>query len=169
MLDIAKRIEPKAKFIKSDMRNIKLKRKFDAIIITGRSFSYLTTNDDVQNTLKSVYKNLKKGGVFIFDNFNAQKIISLKKKSFEHNSVYNKTKYKRVSTKTPNLKHGWTENWNAKYYIKEPGKKTQILSDQSILRSFTKGEIKLFLKLYSFKIKKVIDHEHTFTIVAVKK
>ena len=58
----------------------KLKDRFDAILITVRSFTYLTTNDDVTDTLKSINKILKKNGVLIFDNFNAEKIIEMKKK-----------------------------------------------------------------------------------------
>jgi len=69
MIKIAKKVEPKAKFVQGDMRNIKLKDKFDAILITGRSFTYLTTNDDVMKTLKSIHKRLKKNGFLIFDNF----------------------------------------------------------------------------------------------------
>ena len=54
MLDIAKEVEPKARFIQADMRKLKLRKKFDAIIISGRSFTYLTTNEDIQNALKSI-------------------------------------------------------------------------------------------------------------------
>src|SRR3989338_6818460 len=55
MLKIAEEDESKASFIQGDMRNIKLKIKFDAILITGRSFTYMTTNKDIINTLKSIY------------------------------------------------------------------------------------------------------------------
>ncbi|MCD4817178.1 MAG: class I SAM-dependent methyltransferase [Candidatus Cloacimonetes bacterium] len=169
MLNIAKEVEPKAKFIQADMRDLKFQEKFDAVIISGRSFTYLTTNEDVHNTLISIYKVLEKEGILIFDNFNAEKIISYKKKHFKQKSEYNSRKYTRISVKTPNLKDGWTENWEATYYIEEKAKKTKIFKDKSILRSFTKDELKLFLSLHNFEIVKLIDQDIIFTIIARKK
>jgi len=151
MIKIAKKVDPKAKFVQGDMRKLKLKDKFDAILITGRSFTYLTTNDDVMNTLKSIHKTLKKNGVLIFDNFNAEEIIEMKKKRFVQESKYKNKKYKRVSVKYPNLETGWTENWDATYYITEKGK-TKTIKDKSIVRAFTLDELKLFLKLNGFKV-----------------
>lgn len=166
MLDIAKKVEPKAKYLQADMRNLKLRKKFDAVLITGKSFTHLVTNDDVRNTLNSVYKILKRGGIFIFDNYNAEKIIGLKRKRFEHEVESNDKRYRRVSIKTPNLETGWTENWEATYYIKEKGKKMQTIKDNSIVRSFTKDELKLFLKLQDFSVERIIDHGSAFTILA---
>ncbi len=168
MLTIANEVAPNAKFIRADMRKLRLKLKYDTVIISGRSISYLITNNDVKNTLKSIYQTLKKGGVLIFDSFNAAKIISQKKKRFVQEAAFNRRKYKRVSTKTLNLKSGWTENWHATYYIKEKNKKTKIIKDKSIIRSFTKDEMKLFLKIFEFRVEKVIDRGPTFTIIAKK-
>ena len=167
MLDIAKEMTPKGEFVRSDMREIHLTRKFDAVIISGRSFAYLETNQDVLNTLKSVFNILEKGGILIFDNFDAEKIISLALKQFEQESSYQGKKYKRLSIKTPNLKHGWTENWEATYYIEENGG-TRTIKDKAILRSFTKDEIKLFLTLQDFTVQELIEDDPTFTIIAKK-
>ncbi|MBN1157517.1 class I SAM-dependent methyltransferase [Candidatus Woesearchaeota archaeon] len=153
MIKIAKKVEPKVKFIQGDMRKLNLKENFDAVLITGRSFTYLTTNEDVMNTLKSVHKTLKKNGVLIFDNFNAGDLIEMKKKRFVQEAKYKNKKYKRISEKYPNLQTGWTEDWKATYYVTENGK-TKIIKDKSIIRAFTKDEIALFLKLNKFKILK---------------
>ncbi len=151
MIKIAKKVEPKAKFLQGDMRNLKLYEKFDAVLITGRSFTYLTTNDDVMNTLKSIYRVLNKKGILIFDNFNAEKIIGMRKKKFTQKVKFKGKEYKRVSVKSPNLKTGWTENWDATYYITEKGK-TKIIKDKSIVRAFTLDELALFLKLNNFEV-----------------
>jgi len=152
MLAIAKKIAPKAKFVQGDMRRFNLKQKFDAIIIPGRSFTYMTTNQDVMDALESIYKHLNKGGILLFDNFDAEKMItSKKKKHFTQTVAYNNTKYKRVSEKELCLETGWTEKWSATYYITKNGK-TKTIKDSSILRSFTKEELKLFLTLNKFEI-----------------
>lgn len=41
------------------MRNLRLKSKFDAIIIVGRGFTYMRENKDVMKALKSMNKHLK--------------------------------------------------------------------------------------------------------------
>ncbi len=152
MIDIANEVAPKAKFEQGDMRNFELKQKFDAIIITGRSFTYMSTNQDIMKALETIHKHLKTDGILFFDNFNAEKMITNKKtKHFTQTVNIGDTKYKRVSRKTWCLNEGWTEKWNAKYIVTKNGK-TKTIKDSSIVRSFTKEELELFLKLNKFKI-----------------
>lgn len=56
-----------AKTICSDMRNFRLKDKFDAVIVTFRTFQHLYAVDDQIKTLNNIRKHLKKNGVLIFD------------------------------------------------------------------------------------------------------
>ena len=67
MIDIAQERNKNSIFIHGDMRNFVLENTVDAIIITGRSTSYLTNNEDVIDPFESVYKNLNANGVLIFD------------------------------------------------------------------------------------------------------
>lgn len=168
MLKIARKVEPKADFIQGDMRKLNLKKKFDAVIVSGRSFTYMTTNSDVESAFNSIFKVLKKGGILIFDNFNAERMMESDKRKFEQKSEYNGTKYRRVSVNTVDKKNNWLVNWDATYYVKEKGKKVEIIKDKSVLRSFTKDELQLFLKLSKFKFQSVIDQDFAFTIIAKK-
>ena len=165
MLDIAREVEPKAKFIQGDMRNLKVNDKFDAVLVTGRSFTYLTQNKDVISTLKSIHRCLKQGGILIFDNFDAERIFENFKERFIQSAKYKNMSYKRVSKSSWNLKTGWTWNWNATYYVKENGK-TKIIKDKSILRAFTEDGLKLFLKINKFKILDVLKDDASITIIA---
>jgi len=167
MIKIAKEVAPKAKFVQGDMRNFKTKGKFDAILITGRSFTYMTKNEDVMNTLKSIRKHLNKDGFLIFDNFDAESIFGNFKGNFVQTAKYQGKEYKRVSKSNWNMKTGWTRNWNAIYYIKENGK-TKIIKDKSILRAFTQDELKLFLKINKFDTMRIIKEGSSFTVVAKK-
>lgn len=151
MIKIAKEVEPKARFIQGDMRKLKLKDKFDAILIAGRSFTYLTTNEDVMNALKSINKTLKKNGVLIFNNFNAEVIFQDFKKPIIQYAKCKDTKYKRITKKKINLKTGWIWDLYETYYVTKNGK-TKILKDTDTLRAFTLDELKLFLKLNDFKV-----------------
>ena len=168
MLAIAKEVEPKGKFIQGDMRYLKLKEKFDAILITGRSFTYMTTNDDVNKALKSINSCLKQNGILVFDNFDAEIIFGNFKRNIVQTSEYKGKEYKRISTNTPNLKTGWTWNWHTKYKIRE-NKKTKEFEDSTVLRAFTKDELKLFLKLNNFEPIKTTSKDGGITTIAKKK
>ncbi|MCR5214398.1 MAG: class I SAM-dependent methyltransferase [Eubacterium sp.] len=54
-------------YYQMDMRAFAVDEKQDAIISIADSMNYLLTNEDLYQTLKSVHRNLKKGGIFIFD------------------------------------------------------------------------------------------------------
>lgn len=168
MLKIAKTVSPYSSFVVGDMQDIKIKDRFDAVLITGRSFTAMTTNADVMKCLKSVNKVLKKNGILIFDNFDAEKIFSEFHTSFVQEADYRDTHYKRVSNNSINLEHGWTWNWNATYYISQKGKKTQIVKDKMILRAFTEDELRLFLKLNGFETLKVTKEGAALRVIARK-
>lgn len=166
MLEIAHEVEPGGTFIQGDMRQLSLDNTFDAILITGRSFTYLTTNRDVMDTLVAIRKHLNKNGLLIFDNFDATKVFADFRKSFENNVTYENKEYKRVTNSTWNMQQGWTWNWDTKYYITENGN-TEIIEDSSILRAFTPDELELFLKINGYKVLEIIPDKTAITIVAM--
>src|SRR6516164_9020105 len=52
MLRIAQREHPGAVFLHGDMRGFSLRKKFDAVVVGGRSFTYMTSNADVLAALR---------------------------------------------------------------------------------------------------------------------
>ena len=54
-------------FLQGDIRNLALSQKFDAVLAMFAVLGYQTSNQDVENALRSVRKHLKLGGLFIFD------------------------------------------------------------------------------------------------------
>jgi len=67
MIDIAKNENKKLDLKVGDVRNVNFKKKFDAVISLFHVASYLTINEDFENYLKTAFKHLNPGGVFIFD------------------------------------------------------------------------------------------------------
>ena len=167
MLKLAKQTAPSAHFVKGDMRDIRLKERFDAILITGRSFTAMTANKDVLACLRSVNSHLNKDGILVFNNFDALSIFSDFRPDWEQKVRFGNRSYLRVSKSTPLLDRGWMWNWKATYHISEDGK-TKIVKDQMILRAFTEDELKLFLKLTGFKTLKIFREHSAFTFVAKK-
>ena len=150
MLKIAKETYPEGNFMQGDMRNLPetLNNQFNAVVSTGRSFTHLTTNNDCLECCKSVFRVLKPGGIFIFDNFSANYIF----KNFNPTNLHESKNISRKSNNTPNLEHGFTWNWFAEYEIKDDnGEIIENFSDYTELRGFTKDEIDLFLTLAGFE------------------
>lgn len=166
MLEIA-RDEIKADpFIQCDMRNLSFDQEFDSVIITGRSISYVTENKGLIDTFTGVHKSIKDKGLFVFDVFEANGIFDNFNDFEQTFNLSNKT-IRRISKLKKNLETGWTHDWHAKYIIEENGKVMEY-DDLATLRSFTKDEILLFLKLTGFEIKEIIEEEKTMTLIAEK-
>ncbi len=170
MLQIARKRLPEVEFFQQDIRNLKFRRKFNCIIAMGRMYTYMLTNEDVEQSIRSIARCLIKGGIFLFDNFSAPDFI----RNFKENEKFiqevdsGTRKIKRTSKDNWNLKHGVTFNWNAKYYIEEKGNLREI-EDKSVLRTFFPEELEYFLNRGGLQVIEIFDHESTYTILAQKK
>lgn len=157
MLAIAKKKNNKIRFFQSDMRNIRTREKFDAAFISFRSFAYMTTNEDVERVIKSVNGVLKKGGLFIFDNFSAYHMLKdkIKRGSFLYKDQL-EAKDKNISItrnsqSVTDVKDGVKWRWTYEYVIKD-GKKTVRKKETALLRAFFLSELETMLKYNGFKI-----------------
>ncbi len=54
-------------FMQGDIRTIQLDQSFDVVISLFHVMSYLTSNTDLESTIRNVASHLRIGGVFIFD------------------------------------------------------------------------------------------------------
>lgn len=174
MIAIAKERNKNCTFIHGDMREFELEKPVDSIIITGRSTSYLMTNEDINSTFESIHKNLNKHGILIFDFIDANRFIPFIKKNevIIHEAEYEGIKYYRNSNWKTTLSDNFMLEWTAQYYILKDGEKEIIADDFSTVRVFTLNEIQLFLYLNGFEIIKTIDRKtyayDTYVIVAKK-
>jgi len=167
MLDIARNEVKVDTFIQCDMRNLTFFEEFDSVLITGRSIAYVTENKGIIDTLLGVHRSLKNKGLFVFGVFEANGIFD-NFNDFEQDIEHNNKRIRRISKLKKNLETGWTYDWYAKYIIEENGKVSEY-DDLTTLRSFTKDEILLFLKLTGFRVKEIIDEEKTITFITEKK
>lgn len=149
MLRIARRDNPDALFLHGDMRRFSVRKKFDAVVVGGRTFTYMTSNADVLAALRCIRRALRPKGVLVFDNFNATAIFKdLSRPLRQEVRVGTKT-ISRKSRRTMNLRTGWTWNWDATYVIKD-GLRQRTFRDHSVLRAFTRDELELFLVMAGF-------------------
>ncbi len=64
MLSLAKKLNPEIEYIEGDMRTVRLKRKFDAVVIHD-SILYMQTLDELKAAFKTAYERLKANGLMI--------------------------------------------------------------------------------------------------------
>lgn len=159
MLNIAKQTAPSAKFSQADVRDFKLNTKFDCVIITGRSISYLTENIGLLNAFECINRCLNENGILMFDAIDAGKLFL----NFDDEKVdmliakYEANDYQRISKSRKNMGSGWTWDWESEYFKKEiDGKYQKIGEDFATLRAFLKDELALFLNLSGFELVEIL-------------
>ena len=176
MLSIAKEKFPSGEFQQADMTHFELAKKRDAVLITGRTISYLITNKDINNCFSSIYNALLKNGLLIFDCIDASKFIPIveQKNEIKHYSSFENKNYVRESLWFwEKEKENFMINWNANYFEIDVDKNNFLGNDKVDFRVFTQCEIKLFLKQNNFEILEIRDRKSyafdTFVVVAQKK
>ena len=156
------------------MRNFKLQKLADSILITGRSSSYLITNKDVHSAFTSVRENLSNNGLFVFDFIDASRFIPyfLKHKNVLHKAQYQGVNYVRESNWFIQKSENFMMKWKADYFKLNHNERELIAHDNSVVRIFTLNEMQLFLSLNGFEIIKTIDRKtyayDTYVLVAKK-
>lgn len=175
MIAIAQQRNKNCLFIQGDMRDFNLEKPVDAILITGRSTSYLTSNDDIYETLTCLFNNINNYGIIIFDFIDANRFIPFvnENQKIIHEAKHEGVNYLRESNWETTTLDNFILEWNAKYFTVTDGEKELIANDFSTVRVFTLNEIQLFLCINNFEIIKTIDRKtyayDTYVIVAKKK
>ena len=142
-----------------DMRDIKLTTKFDGVIITARSISYILTNKDVMATFYSIRNVLNDRGVLIFDFIDARTFIPTISEGeiISHEVDIDDIKYKRESVFQKNVGTNWNWIWKSTFMKLGKNGYEEIGSDEAELRAFTSDEMEIFLTLSGFKTLQVLD------------
>jgi SAM-dependent methyltransferase len=67
MLKVARRKCPGVRFIRSDVGEVRLKRKFDLVLFLFDSANHMNSLSHLKRVFRNARRHLKKGGYFIFD------------------------------------------------------------------------------------------------------
>ena len=156
MIQIARRKSLKlgisVDFRVKDMRTLDFNEQFDAVTCLFTSINYNLSDNDIKNTMTSVYKALRYSGVFIAD---------------FPNPFYNTERWLkgqpviwRVENKDVNVlvidavrfegNVSQILDWNRTIIVSKQGKLT-LIPDQHSLRAYTANELKLYAKIVGFK------------------
>lgn len=174
MIGLCKLKNPTGVFIEANIIDYILPETVNSTIITGRTTSYLLTNREVDDALKSIHKNLKEDGLLCFDFIDANRFIKSIKggKKITHEASFDNKKYLRESFMINNTLDNFMFNWDAEYYQKTANGPVRLTTDKSVVRAFTKNEWELFLDLNNFELLEFIDRKSyafdTYVVVAKK-
>lgn len=64
------------KFYRGNITEFRLNKKFDTVLALFHVMSYQVGNNDIINVLKNTSEHLERGGVFIFDCWYGQAVLT---------------------------------------------------------------------------------------------
>lgn len=71
----AKRAKVSVRWVKGDMRELSFENEFDIALNLFTAFGYLESDDEDQKALDAVAKSLKRGGKFVLDVINRDRVV----------------------------------------------------------------------------------------------
>lgn len=169
MVKEGKKRLPETKVIKADIRALPFENEFDVVLVIGRVFTHMYSEEDLKKAFQAIGKSLKSNGILLFDNYEDTKIrktnyfngkISVK----DNDSEITRDSLTEMISETP-----FIVNWKATYTVKEGGK-TQRFSDEMKHRAFSRQEMKNILRKNNFKQIEVGDNfdDTSFYVIAQK-
>ena len=154
MREYVRSILPSANLIYGKIKNQSYNNRFDAIICLGDTFSQFTKDEEVFSIMSSFYDMLKYGGVFLFENLVASKILESKERSITKVEL-DGLKIKRTSKVLQQTQDPAIAIWNVTYELMQNGQRN-IYEENLKIRGFTGKEIDKFLKSTNFQLVKFL-------------
>ena len=149
MLAIAKKKAPKAKYIKANMIDFKLKKRFDVILCLFASICYTKTYPNLRKAMENFYIHLNKGGVLIFDPWLDGPVYRVGEPVM---SVYDGKDIKIALLSVQNIKNGMTHEV-MHFLVAERGKKVKHFAVTEVGGLFEKKKVLAIMKNAGFDAK----------------
>jgi SAM-dependent methyltransferase len=133
-----------ARFIQTDMRKLKFKNKFDAVISVYTSFGYFKSEEENLEALRNMAKALKKNGKFFIDVANRDFLV-------KHFRRIGLTKLKQGYIKEERSFEFSTSKVNAKWTFLSKDKR-KISENKSSCRVYSYHELKNMFESVGLKV-----------------
>jgi len=157
MLEVARK-KCNCELYQGDMRDFKIEKKFDVILIMFDVLSYVNENEGIVKTLQNVREHLNENGKLIFLVWNGLAVLSDPRG--EGIREIEKENVKVIRKFTPVLKaNKQVVEAHFKYWLidKESNKIIQETEEIHPMRIFFPQEIKYFLETNGFRVKTMSD------------
>lgn len=147
-----KELHHKVKFFHGDLKSIRLKEKYDVIILLFHVMSYQTSNNDLLLTFKTIKEHLKENGICIFDFWYGPAVLTEKPDKREKRLSDDDISILRTSNPVMRINENIVEvNFHVDISDKE-GNKIEEFSETHIMRYLFKPEIKLILNFFNMSL-----------------
>jgi SAM-dependent methyltransferase len=154
MLNVAKG-KCECEFLKGNIRDISLNKKFDVCLAMFAVMGYITRNSDIIQTLKNIHKHLEPNGLFIFDVWNGLAVLrtlpELRVKEVENNEI----KILRVAYPTLKVVDHICEVDYKLFVLNKFDHTFKEFDEPHVVRFYFPQEIKLFLENSGFEVLKI--------------
>lgn len=147
--------DPSGEYHVGDMRNFRLRRKFDVLICIGTTFSYNLTNQDILRTLLNFRAHLEPAGQVIIDVLNAVAFIGPRPFQIRTEHKFARDGFHATAT----IRHGLdlkTQSMTEQVSWKIRGKRLRRDPEES-LRLFFPQELRFYLEAAGFDAVKLMD------------
>lgn len=148
--DKAEKEKLDVRLIDGDMRTIHV-GNFDAVITIFNAIGHLTKTD-FEISLKNIHRNLKKGGLYVFDilNLDAMTDQAVKNLSMDIQKTINETKIRNIQHSELDRASGRLTSHD-QFIIQEPHKEPKLINDKFTLQIYTASEIRKLLTKNGFE------------------
>ena len=169
MLAVGEQRLPGTAFDCADLRDLPYTDRFDLVIVVGRVFTHMTTDEDLNRALRSCRCALRNSGRLFFDNYEDSKIQLTNYFNGVVRVADGNTEILRQSTTESVSQSPFVVRWNASYKGSHTG--VPFAFEDSILqRAWSRSEIRQFLGRNGFEVVKQgdnFDDTSFFTLVEV--
>lgn len=149
--DKAKNEKLRLKFIKGDMRSLKV-GEFDAVITIFNAVGHLTKLD-FEEAMRNVYRNLKEGGLYIFDILNLGYLLdgnNITKLTIDWQEIVGDTKVREIQYSTVS-EEGILASYDT-YYEQKEHSNPKITKSSQTLQVYSAKQLKEMLLKNGFKV-----------------
>lgn len=140
------------KFLQGNIQNLRLNKKFDAVLALFHVMSYQTSNEEVLQSMLTAKRHLKKNGLFLFDCWYGPAVLSdppvVREKKLEDEKII----VKRLAIPEIHYNENIVDvNYELSIEDKKNGKK-HLISEKHPMRYFFNPELKFYAQQAGFTI-----------------
>lgn len=152
MVEEARKRLPGTQVVKADLRALPFNGEFDAVVVIGRVFTHMLTDEDFQRAIESCVRALRPGGLLLFDNYEDSKIG---KTPYFNKTVRvagkNSLRMERTSSTEAVSSKPFIVKWKAAYQLYQSGHVSEY-QDEMLHRAFSREEIRELLRSSPFEV-----------------
>jgi ubiquinone/menaquinone biosynthesis C-methylase UbiE len=147
----ARREKTPLRFIDGDMRRLRV-GEFDAVITIFNAIGHVN-KAGFEQTLRNVHRNLKEGGIYVFDIFNLEALTDqrLAGLSCHNHKQVGDTQIHRIQCSTLNRAKGQVTSHDS-YMVQDKAKKPRQFQSSFTLQIYTAQELHVLLKRTGFEV-----------------